>query len=187
MRRDGRKGKWKKREMGKDLNCKNHRQRQYPIFKRTKSNKSSLRCFTYIKSKHKRARDDERLSRCETNLDMGITEKPQTDRQTDKQNSQILSRKCQGKGRARRKSQPTNCATKRRRSANFRLESCCCCDNSTSKNTTPLEKTKTITLQIPRKPKNKKKQKQETNKEKGKTKPNPKKQKENSATSKRTI
>lgn len=84
MRRDGKKGKWKKREMGKYLNCKNHRQRQYPIFKRTKSNKSSLRCFTYKKSKHKRARDDERLSRCETNLDMGITEKPQTDTQTNR-------------------------------------------------------------------------------------------------------
>jgi len=70
--------------MGKDLNCKNHRQRQYPIFKRTKSNKSSLRCFTYKKSKHKRARDDERLSRFETNLDMGITEKPQTDRQSNR-------------------------------------------------------------------------------------------------------
>ncbi len=85
MRRDGKKGKWKKREMGKDLNCKNHRQRQYPIFKRKKSNKSSLRCFTYKKSKHKRARDDERLSRCETSLDMGITGKPrQTDRQTNR-------------------------------------------------------------------------------------------------------
>jgi hypothetical protein len=84
VRRDGKKGKWQKREMGKDLNCKNHKQRQYPILKRTKSNKSSLRCFTYRKSKHKRARDHERLSRCESNLDMGITGKPQTDRQTDR-------------------------------------------------------------------------------------------------------
>jgi len=105
VRRDGKTGKW---EMGKDLNCKNNRRRQYPIFKRPKSNKSSLRCFTYKKSKHKRARDDERLSRCETNLDKGITEKT-----PDKQNSQILSRKLQGKRRTRRKRQPTNCATKK--------------------------------------------------------------------------
>lgn len=136
MRRDGKKGKWEKREMGKDLNCKNNRRRQYPIFKRPKSNKSSLRCFTYKKSKHKRARDDERLSRCETNLDMGITEKT-----PDKQNSQILSRKFQGKRRTRRKRQPTNCATKkRRRSANFRLQSCCCCDQQHKQIHTPLKK-----------------------------------------------
>ncbi len=164
--------------MGKDLNCKNHRQRQYPIFKRTKSNKSSLRCFTYKKSKHKRARDDERLSRCETNLDMGITEKPQTDRQTVKQNSQILPRKFQGKRRTRRKRQPTNCATKRRRSANFRLESCCCCDNSTSKNTTPLKKNQDNNTPNPTKTQKQKKQtNKQTNKEKGKTKPNQKKNK----------
>jgi hypothetical protein len=59
----------------------------------------------------------------------------------DKQNSQILSRKFQGKRRTRRKRQPTNCATKKRRkSANFRLQSCCCCDQQHKQKHTPLKK-----------------------------------------------
>jgi hypothetical protein len=161
---NGKKGKWVKISTARTTD-----KRQYPILKRPKSNKSSLRCFTYKKSKHKRASDDERLSRCETNLDMGITEKPQTDRQTDKQNSEILSRKFQGQ------EERDNLQTAQQNEEEVRifvLKALVAVTTAQAKTHSPKQNQDNNTPN-PTKTQRQKKQKQETNKEKRKKKPKP--------------
>jgi hypothetical protein len=79
---------------------------------------------------------------------------------------------------------------KRRRSANFRLQSCCYCDQQHKQKHTPLKKPRqkhSKSHQNPKTKETKTRNKQRKKEKQNQTKPNQKKQKANSATSKRTI